>query len=180
MRARRRAFFVGALLVLASAAACGANSGHPPVGVSDRVPGGGTAREAKDGGLRDGAASLPSDYRTSFTKVNKARFASQGHASGRWQVDVFANEIAAAALASRAKEVPVGAVVVEEHYESDGRAGPVMVMEKKAKGFSPEHGDWRWVVVGSKGQLVEDGVVETCTGCHDDAPMDGLFPLIAE
>lgn len=175
---RPHALFVGTVLAFAAVAACGANSGQKPVGVSDRVPGGSTARDAKDAGLRDGAASLPADYRTSFTKVNKARFSSHGHAAGRWQVDVFANEVGAAALASRAKDVPVGAVVVQEHYEADGRAGPVMVMEKKAKGFSPEHGDWRWVVVGSKGQLVEDGVVETCTGCHDDAPADGLFPLV--
>ena len=175
---RRRVSFVGTLAIVAGAAACGANSGQKPVGISDRVPGGGTPREAKDGGLRDGAAALPTDYRASFTKVNKARFLSHGHASGRWQVDVFANELGASALAARAKEAPVGAVLVAEHYESDGRAGPVMVMEKKAKGFSAEHGDWRWVVVGSKGQLVEDGVVETCTGCHDDAPMDGLFPVV--
>jgi hypothetical protein len=129
--------------------------------------------------MRDGAGSLPPDYRSTFTKVNKARFVSSGHAAGRWDVDVWANEPAQKALASGAREVAVGAIVVQEHYEKNsGLAGPVMVMEKRAKGYAPEHGDWRWAVVGSQGQLVRDGVVESCAGCHDDAPMDGLFPVV--
>jgi hypothetical protein len=111
--------------------------------------------------------------------MNKARFVSQGHAAGRWEVDVYANEAAQKALATRAREVPAGAVVVEEHFErTDKAAGPVMVMEKKEKGYATEHGDWRWAVVGSQGQLVKDGVVDACAGCHDDAPMDGLFPVV--
>lgn len=114
--------------------------------------------------------------------MNKARFVSTGHATGRWEVDVWANDIAQKALAARAREVPVGAVVVEEHFErstaADKARGPVMVMEKRPPGFSKEHGDWRWAVVGSQGQLVKDGTIESCAGCHDDAPMDGLFPIV--
>jgi hypothetical protein len=147
--------------------------------VSDK-PAGGSGREPREAGLVDGAGALPGPYRSTFTKVTRARFVSQGHAAGRWEVEVWANEVAAKALASRAREVPVGAIVVEEHYERTERrpAGPVMVMEKRAPGFSPEHGDWRWAVVGSQGQLVKDGVIDQCAGCHDDAPMDGLFPII--
>jgi hypothetical protein len=150
------------------------------VGVSDRVSGGSTANRIGDGGLIDGASALPSDYHATFTKVNKARFVSSGHASGRWDVDVYANEPAQRALASRSRDVPVGAIVVQEHFEKSGSGGPgpVMVMEKRAKGFSPEHGDWRWTVVGAGGQLVKDGVVDSCVGCHDDAPMDGFFPIV--
>lgn len=159
--------------------ACAGRSGGP-VGTSDgKGTTGGRLLAASDGGFVDGAGSLPLGYRQTFAKINKARFVSLGHASGRWEVDVWGNDAAVAALATRAKEVPVGAVVVEEHFErNDTRsAGPVMVMEKRAAGFSKDHGDWRYAVVGSQGQLVQDGVVEQCAGCHDDAPMDGLFPL---
>lgn len=122
---------------------------------------------------------MPADYRSAFTKVNKARFVSQGHAAGRWEVDIWANESAKKALASRARDVPVGAIVVSEHYErSPQEQGPVMLMEKMPPGYSKEHGDWRYAVVGSQGQLVKNGVVESCAGCHDDAPMDGLFPIV--
>jgi hypothetical protein len=178
---RRRRLFLTAALAVSFAAACvrGGAGGGAPVGASTRAPAGGGATPIKDAGLVDGAGSLPVGYRTTFAKVNKARFVSQGHAAGRWEVDVYANEVAQKALAARAREVPPGAVVVQEHFEkTDKAAGPVMVMEKKEKGFSADHGDWRWAVVGSQGQLVRDGVVESCAGCHDDAPMDGLFPIV--
>jgi hypothetical protein len=167
-------------------ACAGRWGGGDAVGISDKVPGKGSARDAGDVTLSDGAAMLPSGYRTTFTKVNKARFVSQGHAAGRWDVEVWANDLAQRALASRAREVPAGAIVVQEHYErsAEGSAatgkptGPIMVMEKKPAGYSKDHGDWRWVVVGSQGQLVRDGAIESCAGCHDDAPMDGLFPIV--
>lgn len=150
------------------------------MGVSDRTAASSSGKHVRDAGMRDGAGSLPAGYRTTFAKVNKARFVSQGHAAGRWNVDVWANEAARTALATRAREVPVGAAIVEEHFErgEGSAAGPIMVMEKREKGYAPDHGDWRYVVVGSAGQLVRDGVVDQCAGCHDDAPMDGLFPIV--
>ena len=178
---RRRRLFLTVALATSFAVACvrGGAGGGAPIGTSDRPTAAGGAKEIKDAGLVDGAGSLPSGYRTTFAKVNKARFVSQGHAQSRWEVDVYANEAAQKALAARAREVPAGAIVVEEHYEkTDKAAGPVMVMEKKEKGYAPEHGDWRWAVVGSQGQLVKDGVAEGCAGCHDDSPMDGLFPIV--
>lgn len=151
-----------------------------PVGESDKTSRGASSRDAGGDAFVDGTGSLPADYRSTFTKVNRARMVSQGHAAGRWEVDVWANDAGAKALASRARMVPVGAVLVEEHFErGEGKAkGPIMVMEKRSPGFSKEHGDWRWAVVGSQGQLVKDGVIESCAGCHDDAPMDGLFPIV--
>lgn len=178
---RRRRLLLTVALATSFAAACvrGGGGSGAPIGTSDRLPPAGGTKDIKDAGVVDGAGSLPLGYRTTFTKVNKARFLSQGHAWGRWEVDVYANEVAQKALASRAREVPAGAVLVEEHFEkTDKAAGPVMVMEKKEKGYAPEHGDWRWATVGSRGQLVNDGVVESCAGCHDDAPMDGLFPIL--
>jgi hypothetical protein len=180
---RSRRLLLIAALALASASAalsCGASSSGALAGVSDRPAGGAIPPGSRDAGAIDGASALPSDYRTKFTKVNKARFVSMGHAAGRWDVDIYANEPARNALAVRARDVPVGAIVVEEHFEKSGAggAGPVMVMEKRAKGYAPDHGDWRWTVVGAAGQLVKDGIVESCVGCHDDAPMDGMFPVV--
>lgn len=187
----RRSLLIAALAGAVSVLviACAGRSGDgSAIGASDKRASGGSVRRDPDAGFVDGAGALPVGYRTSFTKVNLSRFVSQGHAGGRWEVDVWANGLAERALAARSREVPVGAIVVEEHYErgADGAAygadagpnGPIMVMEKKSAGFSKEHGDWRWAVVGSRGQLVRDGVVETCAGCHDDAPMDGLFPIV--
>ena len=148
--------------------------------MSDRAAGGTAAKQSRDGGPLDGAPALPADYHSNFTKLNKARFVSLGHASGRWDVDLYANESAMRALTTRTRDVPIGAIIVEEHFEKSatGGAGPIMVMEKRPKGFAADHGDWRYTVVGSSGQLVKDGVVDSCAGCHDDAPMDGFFPIV--
>lgn len=160
--------------------ACGGASGLAgEVGTSDKVP----PRASRDAGADapvDGPGALPADYRTRFAKVNAARLVSRGHADGRWEIEVYANEAARAALASRTRAVPVGAVVVAEHVERRGEAtapGPTMVMEKGPPGTSAEHGDWTWTMVGSQGQLVGKGAIASCAGCHDAAPMDGLFPL---
>lgn len=167
----------GAAAVLL-AVACARTAPQGAVGTSDRARGGAAPRGEADAGAPSGSAALPAGYRTTFAKLNGVRFVSQGHAAGRWEVDLWANDAAREALAARARAVPVGAVVVAEHFEHvDGKPGPVMMMEKREEGYAPEHGDWRYVVVGSSGQLVKDGVVESCAGCHDDAPMDGLFPI---
>lgn len=183
VRGWRLLLIAAALVGPFAAASCAGASGEPSaVGVSERPRTSGSRGDTLDGGARDGAAALPRGYRETFAKVNRARFVSQGHATGRWEVDVYANDAGAQALATRARDVPVGAMVVEEHFErGEGKgAGPVMLMEKRERGYSPEHGDWRYVVVGSTGQLVSDGVVASCAGCHDEAPGDGLFPIIVE
>lgn len=166
-------------MALAALAACVRQAPGPAVGLSEKSAGGAPTRDAGAADLVDGGSLLPANYRATFTKLNKARFLSQGHAAGRWELDVWANELAVRALAARAREVQTGAIVVAEHFErGEAQArGPIMVMEKQSPGSSKDHGDWRWIVIGSQGQLVKDGVVESCAGCHDDAPMDGLFPL---
>lgn len=177
---RRRSLLIGGACGLALVACFGRGGGERDanIGVSDKPPGG---RNPADGGVAqaiDGAAALPADYRTKFTKVNKTRLVSRGHADGRWEIDVWANDLAAKALAERSHAVPVGAIVVAEHFEVRDKAKSlVLVMEKRPAGTAKEHGDWRWASVGSQGQLAGDGTIETCAGCHDDSPMDGLFPL---
>ena len=178
----RRLLLTGAVPLMSACAAlaCAARTSGPLAGTSDRPSGGATPKSSHDAGAVDGASALPGDFRARLTKVNKARFVSAGHAAGRWDVDVYANELALKALSIRSRDVPVGAMVVEEHFEKGGAGGPgpVMVMEKRARGYAPDHGDWRWTVVGAAGQLVKDGIVESCVGCHDDAPMDGMFPIV--
>jgi hypothetical protein len=192
--ARSRRLLLSAIAVAASAlggvmaAACaGAPGAGTPVGVS-------TASHGK-GGIGDGGADatrrgagLPADFKTSggFTKVNRARFVSNGHNAGRWDVDIFVSASAKDAYASSVIEVPVGARLLKEHFERAVGAepaptapGPLMMMEKMEKGFDPDHGDWRYVVVNSAGAVVEDGRVESCAGCHDDAPHDHIFRVDA-
>ncbi len=183
------ALAASALAGVSAIACAGARGAGTPVGVSTASHGRGERPD--DGGL-DGSrrgAGLPAEFKTKngYTKVNRARFVSSGHAAGRWDVDIYVSTSAKEAYASAAGDVPVGARLVKEHFERAGVAGadasdrpgsptgPIMMMEKMEKGFDPDHGDWRYVVVSSTGTVVEDGRVESCAGCHDDAPHDHIF-----
>lgn len=117
--------------------------------------------------LREGISAIPGKHD------------SLGHAGGRWEYQLSANDDGRAAFEGKVGEAKVGAKIVMDHVERpSGDKGPTMVMEKREKGFDPDHGDWRYVVVGAAGNLVFDGKSERCWGCHDDAPpgRDHVFP----
>ena len=124
------------------------------------------------------ASAAPADLRSGVVAL-PGKPPSLGHASGRWDYTLSANEDGRAILEGKVREAKVGAKLVMDHFErSTGEKGPTMAMEKREKGFDPEHGDWRWIVVGTSGALVFDGKTERCWGCHDDAPKDRdrVFP----
>ena len=186
--ARRRCLLLipARAFVLASAvslvfAGCGARRSGGPVGVSTAAPGAGARAggEGPDAGAKRAGAGIPADFRTIFTRVNRARFVSKGHAAGRWDVDVYVSSAGKDAFGLERGDFPVGTQIIEEHFErartGAEATGPVMMMEKRARGFDPEHGDWRFVVVGAGGDVVKDGAIESCRGCHDDAPRDHVF-----
>ncbi len=152
--------------------ACGGRA-PGPVGLSNGGhPEPGSAAHAAEG--THAAVEIPADFRAKLTKMNRARFVSKGHAAGRYEVDIYADDVAKTGYAAANGELPVGARFIKEHFEG-AKPGPIMMMEKRAKGFDPEHGDWRYVIVSSTGQLVKDGKAESCAGCHDDAPHDHVF-----
>jgi hypothetical protein len=170
-----------ACLAWSGCAANGADGKSGAIGSSSGPLGGapGVARADAGAATVVGVSPIPSDFRTSMSRASGARFLSKGHAGGRWDADVYANRAGVDALGVERGPIAVGAVYVEEHFERGdaGLAGPIMMMEKRPPGFDPDHGDWRYVVVGAHGDLLKDGVVEGCAGCHGDAPRDHVFRL---
>ncbi len=175
------------LPVLLALWGCRPPASGTPVGTSTTSPVAETTNRG-DGG-RSPANVIPGDFRSTFAKVNRARFVSNGHAGGRWDVDVYVSDAGAEAFRAERGPVPLGTRLVKEHFErstnrdrdDDGgapAAGPLMMMEKVAPGFDPEHGDWRYVVVGKSGEVLKDGPISSCAGCHDDAPHDHLFRVV--
>jgi len=159
---------------------CGGGT-RAPVGVFTAPQSGGAPVAVHDAGVPRGPSGIPSDWRTTLTKINHARFVSKGHAGGRYEVDVYANEAGKSAATSTSGEVPVGARLVKEHFERTGdgvQPGPLMMIEKMEHGYDPDHGDWAYVVVNSTGTQVQNGRVEACVGCHDDAPHDHVFKVV--
>ncbi len=179
---RKRAWaLVGGAAAFACVACGGAKERGPAIGSSTAPVGGATV--SADGGVVSGPplSPLPSDFRTSMTHVTAARFLSKGHAGGRWDAEVYADPAGAEALHAEKWPVAAGTRFVEEHFErSDGGAGPLMMMEKRPPGFDPAHGDWRYVAVGTRGEVVKDGAIESCAGCHGEAPGDHVFRVGGE
>jgi hypothetical protein len=160
--------------------ACGRQAPLGPVGMSTArtVP---PAEGGADAGAEAPAASgIPADFRTTLTKLHEGHIFSKGHAGGRFVVDIYANELGRDAFRRERGEAAPGAMLVKEHFETvEGEEvkGPLMMMEKRDAGYAEASGDWRFVVVDTKGELVADGPVEQCAGCHRDAPNDFVFRI---
>ncbi len=136
-----------------------------------------------------GPLVVGADY-ASYEKLTPTPFLSQAHGS-RW-VDVYVNAIGAKAYLANT-EIPVGTVVVKTSWVDQGGkpstiAGPIFVMEKRAPGYLPEHGDWHyaihWATAPAKfgGAVYWRGHSPKVTycheGCHDyyDRGLGGLVP----
>ena len=124
--------------------------------------------------------ALPADFRLTMKKLNRERFMSRGHLYDRFEVDVYANDEAVEAAGSSATPFSAGAIFVKEHFEPKSKGakrGPLMMMEKRAPGFDPDRGDWRYVVVSAEGAVEADGALEACARCHGEAPRDHVFRI---
>ncbi len=169
-RAARATASVAAGAAALAATACSPAPG-PAVGVS-HGPAPVRPAASTDGGAPRGPSPIPKDLAATFTKLPPERFVSQGHAGARFEMDVWANAAAKEALAKPAGDYPVGAMFVAEHWErqAPGTRGPVMMMERREKG-------WRWVTVSASGEVKRDGAIESCAACHEEAARDSVFPL---
>ena len=165
-----------ALLISIGALACSGGQ-KPSSTISDP--------EAVFGELESGAGYA------SFTKLTDKPFLSLDHGD-RW-VDVYINSIGAAAYDSNAA-IPVGTIVVKTSVNDDGGApgsiaGPIYVMEKRAKGYAPDEDDWWYAIHWAKpppeekmgGPIYWRGrspKVDYCADCHNDyeRSLGGLIP----
>ena len=128
------------------------------------------------------------DYLT-YRKLTPEPFLSAVH--GNRLVNVYASPDAAAAYLSGG-EIPVNGVIVKDSFDNQagkpGAPGPVFVMQKRAPGYAPEHGDWYYGMYWASptGKLAgkplavqgKDAGVTYCIECHDsyDRGLGGLVP----
>ena len=127
-------------------------------------------------------AAVGLDYAT-YRKVTDQPYRSKVH--GNRMVDVYVNAVGADAYVSE-RGMPVGSVVVKVATD-----GAIFVMEKRAAGFAPDHGDWYFALhwpspppeqQAKFGKSVDwrmpDPRVNYCFDCHDayDRGLGGLTP----
>jgi hypothetical protein len=162
-------------MLIVAVAACGSQTATRKTPPSDP--------EAVFGPLDVGA-----DY-ASYTKLTDKPFLSLDHGD-RW-VDVYVNAIGAKAYDGTAA-IPVGTIVVKTSVLDDNGApgsvaGPIYVMEKRAKGYAPEEDDWWYAIHWEKPDTTELGPiywrgksprVDYCADCHTsyERGLGGLIP----
>ncbi len=113
------------------------------------------------------------DYASHLGEIGS--FVSLGHAGARYYERLFANAAATRAWKSHAKTMPVGALFAAAHSERGG-AGPLLVMQKRAPGYDPAHGDWYYAVADSAARRVlRQGPLSDCASCHATSPTDYVF-----
>lgn len=129
------------------------------------------------------------DYRA-FRRLNSHPYLSEQH--GARFVNVYVNDRARDFFtAGRDNPLPEGAKVIKDSIsavESGGIArGPLLIMEKMAKGFAPEFGDWRYTMVMPNGEVFGttggegNAAVKFCAECHIQAAgRDSLFDIPEE
>ena len=179
-------------LALASALlACGGKHGAAQPG--DRKPdldtmmGQATSLSA-DAASSFGPLDVGADW-SSYVKMNTSPVQSEPH--GGRLVDTWVNATGAAVYLDDDAEIPVGTIVVKTSTDVSGAAGPLFVMEKRAAGFDPDHGDWyyamHWAEPPPSWQKKLGGPVYWrtpskkvgyCSDCHDgfDRSLGGVPP----
>lgn len=172
--------FALSLLLLASVSTLGCGPKEPAFypGVSQAGP-----RESEPSRA---ASAMPGDVWERFLELPSylpmgRRFASGGHLGGRFEGQIFANELAAEKFTNLVHKtrMPEGSVLVEMHSEGPER-GPIFAMVKREAGYFPEGSDWNYVVLGPEGQVQASGKLPLCARCHAEGTGDALFPVPKE
>ncbi len=116
--------------------------------------------------------SMVNDYR-SWTKVSSFPAAPGVH--GDRFLLTWVNETGAAEYLKYAEQpsIPAGTLIAKESFSVNKKgkavAGPLFLMEKAAKGKSPETDDWYYMMVAPNGKPMAVNVVAACSPCHQGA-----------
>ena len=140
-----------ALLAIAACGCGGPEKRGPAVGESTANDLRGPTPAASTAPVHRSMA-IPTDYKTTMQHLGSGRFFSRGHASGRFDAELYATDSARASMTVANGEFQVGARFVEAHFEKSSTAtsapspadqapGPLFMMEKMPKGL--RHGSRR-------------------------------------
>lgn len=138
-----------AFFAIVALAACGGRANRPTEPMDKQLTSMMTSMEMPmDDGATFGPLEVGADY-ASYVKMNTAPVASETH--GGRLVDTYVNGVGAGAYLDPDAAIPVGTVIVKTSMEVragqvTGEAGPIFVMEKRAAGFDPDHGDWAYAI----------------------------------
>lgn len=122
---------------------------------------------------KGGKRWIPADYVNGYRDWKPASSgpAAPGVHGGRFLM-TYVNDTGFDAYTQYAEgvEMPAGTLIAKESFTVNGKGnakpGPLFIMEKVAKGTSPETGDWFYMMVSAKGAPQAVNVVSACHDCH--------------
>jgi hypothetical protein len=118
---------------------------------------------------------------TSWKKVNlepvtgdRTGFLGPAHAGEEGFREIYVNNIGRAVSTGSADfPYPVGTIIVKEAYMNEGgmkgMLGAVTIMIKRGSNYDPSHNNWEYMMVSPENEIMRQGKVEGCTGCHANA-----------
>ncbi len=80
---------------------------------------------------------------------------------------VFVNDNALSSI-KKMKGMSNNSIIVKENYAPNKNLVAITVMYK-VKGYNPEAGDWFWAKYGPDWEVLAEGKVKGCLGCHTSA-----------
>lgn len=116
--------------------------------------------------------SYVNDYR-GWTRASSIPAAPGVH--GDRFLITWVNKTGAAEYMKYAEEpdIPAGTLIAKESFSVNKKgkavAGPLFLMEKTAKGKSPETDDWYYMMVAPNGKPMAVNVMAACSTCHQGA-----------
>lgn len=124
-----------------------------------------------------------------WRRYNSAPYPSTNH--GDRFANNYANDLAADyGNYENIGRLPEGALIVKDTFTVTGDGnilvGPFFAMEKMAAGFSPDDGDWRYMMIAPDGELVglSGGInaakVAFCAACHRKAAAQDYLYFLPE
>ena len=79
-------------------------------------------------------------------------------------ITVYVNGIAYDSITGK-KVLENNSIVLKENYTPAKKLAAITIMYK-VKGYNPEGGDWFWVKYDPDFQILKEGKVKGCLGCH--------------
>ncbi|MCF6334538.1 MAG: cytochrome P460 family protein [Spirochaetales bacterium] len=65
---------------------------------------------------------------------------------------------------------PEGTIIVKESFKNDkgskGALSNLTVMVKRESGYSPDYGDWEYIITKPDGAIAQQGTLSVCIKCH--------------
>ncbi len=147
------------IALLSIAAACGPKSTNSTSGnpCADNPCGGAPTAEVD-----------VSDWEN-WVKMTDTRLLSKGH--GRAYVDIYVEAKHAGLYRGATGPYPVGFKTVKAQYKTPTttQLKNITVMAKRNRGYDSENGDWWYAVLNENGGVMNQGKIEMCVDCHDQA-----------